>query len=71
MKLHSVAVIFSILLCAAAFGVLGVLFAAPLVGVVEILHDELFRKRFLPTVTNTDLDRLARNALREKQSVRK
>jgi predicted PurR-regulated permease PerM len=71
MKLHSVAVIFSILLCAAAFGVLGVLFAAPLVGVVEILHDELFRKRFLPTVTDADLDRLARNALREKQSVSK
>jgi len=71
MKLHSVAVIFSMLLCVAAFGVLGVLFAAPLVGIVEILHDELFRKRFLPTVTDADLDRLARNALREKQSVSK
>jgi predicted PurR-regulated permease PerM len=66
MKLHSVAVIFSMLLCVAAFGVLGVLFAAPLVGIAEILHDELFRKRFLPTLTDADLDRLARNALREK-----
>ena len=71
MKLHSVAVIFSMLLCVAAFGVLGVLVAAPLVAIVGILHDELYRKRFLPTVTDADLDRLARNALREKQSVRK
>jgi predicted PurR-regulated permease PerM len=71
MKLHSVAVIFSMLLCVAAFGVLGVLVAAPLVAIVGILHDELYRNRFLPTVTDADLDRLARNALREKQSVRK
>ena len=71
MKLHSVAVIFSMLLCVAAFGVLGVLVAAPLVAIVGILHDELYRKGFLPTVTDADLDRLARNALREKQSVRK
>jgi predicted PurR-regulated permease PerM len=68
MKLHSVAVIFSMLLCVAAFGVLGVLVAAPLVAILEILHDELFRKRFLPTVTDADLDRLARKALREKPS---
>lgn len=71
MKLHSVAVMFSMLLCVAAFGVLGVLVAAPLVGIVSILHDELYRERFLPTVTDADLDRLAQNALREKQSVRK
>jgi predicted PurR-regulated permease PerM len=71
MKLHPVAVIFSMLLCVAAFGVLGVLVAAPLVAIVDILHDELYRKRFLPTVTDADLDRLARNALGEKQSVGK
>jgi predicted PurR-regulated permease PerM len=71
MKLHSVAVIFSMLLCVSAFGVLGVLVAAPLVAIVGILHDELYRKRFLPTLTDADLDRLARNALREKQSVKK
>jgi predicted PurR-regulated permease PerM len=69
MKLHSVAVIFSMLLCVAAFGVLGVLVAAPLVAIVGIVHDELYRKRFLPTVTDADLDRLARGALREKQSI--
>ena len=68
MKLHPVAVIFSMLLCVAAFGVLGVLVAAPLVAIVDILHDELYRKRFLPTVTDADLDRLARKALHEKIS---
>jgi hypothetical protein len=59
MKLHPVAVIFSMLLCVAAFGVLGVLVASPLVAIVNILHDELYRKRYLPTVTDADLDRLA------------
>jgi predicted PurR-regulated permease PerM len=71
MKLHSLAVIFSMLLCVAAFGVLGVLVAAPVVAIVDIVHDELYRKRFLPTVTDADLDRLARKALREKQPVGK
>jgi predicted PurR-regulated permease PerM len=71
MKLHPVAVIFSMLLCVEVFGVLGVLIASPMVAFVEILHDEIFRKRFLPTTTDADLDRLARNALREKQSVPK
>jgi predicted PurR-regulated permease PerM len=66
MKLHPVAVIFSMLLCVAAFGVLGVLLAAPLVAVVNIVHDELYRKRFLPTVTDADLERLSQMALREK-----
>jgi predicted PurR-regulated permease PerM len=68
MKLHPLAVIFSMLLCVAAFGVLGVLVATPLVAIVDILHDELYRKRFLPTVTDADLDRLAQDALREKPS---
>ena len=68
MKLHPLAVIVSMLLCVAAFGVLGVLVAAPLVAIVDILHDELYRKRFLPTATDADLDRLARKALHEKVS---
>lgn len=71
MKLHPLAVIFSILLCVAAFGVLGVLVAAPGVAIVNILHDELYRKRYLPTVTDADLDRLAGSALREKPSASK
>ena len=66
MKLHAVAVIFSMLLCVSAFGVLGVLVAAPLVAIVSIFHEELFRKKFLPTVTDADLDRLARKVLHEK-----
>ncbi len=65
MKLHPVAVIFSMLLCVAAFGVLGVLVAAPLVAIVDIVHDELYRKHFLPSVTNADLDRQARKVLHE------
>lgn len=69
MKLHSVAVIFSMLLCVAAFGVLGVLVAAPLVAIVGILHDELYRKRHLPQLTDVDLDRLARRSLHEKVSL--
>jgi len=66
MKLHPLAVIFSMLLCVAAFGVLGVLIAAPMLAILNILHDEVYRKRFLPTVTDGDLERLARSALREK-----
>lgn len=67
-KLHPLAVMFSMLLCVAAFGVLGVLVAAPLVAIVDILHDELYRKRFLPTATDAVLDRLARKALHERVS---
>ncbi len=66
MKLHPVAVLFSILFCVAAFGVLGVLVAAPMVAIIQILYDELYRSRFLPTVTDPQLERLARGALREK-----
>jgi hypothetical protein len=68
MKLHPLAVIFSMLLCVAAFGVLGVLVAAPLVAVVTILHEELYRKRFLPTVTDADLHHMAGIVLHENLS---
>ncbi len=69
MKLHPVAVIFSMLISVAVFGVLGVLIAAPLVAIVGILYEELWQKRFLPTTTDEDLDRLARVTLLEKKSV--
>jgi len=69
MKLHPLAVIFSMLLSVAAFGVLGVLIAAPMVAIIGILHEELYRKRYLPTATDDDLDRLARVSLLEKGSV--
>jgi len=64
-KLHPIALIFSMLLCLAAFGVLGVLVAAPLATIADILHDELYRKRYFPTLTDADLDDLARKALNE------
>ena len=70
MQLHPVAIVFSMLLCVTAFGVLGVLIAAPMVAIVDILHDELYRKRFLPSVTNADLDNLARMTLHEDRSVK-
>ena len=66
MKMHAVAVIFSMFLCVTAFGVLGVLIAAPMVAIVSIFHDELYRKRFLPSVAKDDLDSLARKVLHEK-----
>jgi predicted PurR-regulated permease PerM len=69
MKLHPLAVIFSMLFSVVVFGVLGVLIAAPMVAIVGILNEELYRKRFLPTVTDEDLERLARIALLEKRSV--
>lgn len=68
MKLHPLAVIFSMLFCVAAFGVLGVIVAAPLVAVATILHEELYRKRFLPTVTDADLHHMAGVVLLEKRS---
>lgn len=70
-KVHPLAVVFSMLLCVAAFGVLGVLVAAPMVAIVSIVHDELYRKRFLPSVTDADLDHLAGLALHEKPSIKK
>lgn len=66
LKLHPLAVVFSMLLSVAAFGVLGVLIAAPMVAVVTILHDELYRQHFLPTTTDNELDQLAGIALHEK-----
>lgn len=71
MRLHPLAVIFSMLLCVAAFGVLGVLVAAPLVAIVSILHDEIYRNRFLPMATDAQLDRLSRLALHEKVFAKK
>lgn len=67
MELHPVAVIFSMLLCALAFGVLGVVLAAPVVAIAMILHDELYRKRFLPTVSQADVDRMVRRDIGENR----
>jgi len=67
MKLHSVAVIFSMLICVTCFGALGVIIAAPMVAIVSIIHEELFRKKYLATTTDSDLDQLARFTLGEKK----
>ena len=66
LKMHPLAVIFSMLLCVAAFGVLGFLIAAPMVAIIAICHDELYRKRFLPTTTDADMDNLAKKSLFER-----
>lgn len=67
MELHPVAVIFSMLICVLAFGVLGVVIAAPLVAIVAILYDELYRKQFLPTVSRGEVDRMVRKDMGEKR----
>jgi hypothetical protein len=59
------------LLGVVTIGLLGVLVAATMVAIVSIVHDELYRKIFLPTVINADLDRLAGIALHEQQAVYK
>lgn len=68
MKLHPLGLIFSMLMTMAAFGLLGVLIAAPLLAIAGIIHEEIYRKRFLPAVTDQDLDRLARQALLEDRA---
>ncbi len=68
MKLHPVAVMISMLLCVTVFGMLGLIIAAPMVAIINILHEELFRKRFLPNISDEDLDQMARSVLREKRS---
>jgi predicted PurR-regulated permease PerM len=68
MKMHPLAVIFSMLLSVAAFGVLGVLIAAPMVAIAGILNEEIYRKLYLPTTTDEYLERLARSALLEKRT---
>lgn len=67
LRLHPVGVIFSILLCVATFGVLGVFLAVPSVAIFNILHEELYRARFLPEVSDEDLESLAAAALDPKR----
>ena len=63
LKLQPLAVIFSILICVTAFGVLGVLLAVPAVAIVNILIDELYRPRFSPDVDDQQIEELARTML--------
>jgi predicted PurR-regulated permease PerM len=63
LQMHPVFVIFSVLICVTIFGILGVLIAVPMAGIIRILHEEIYRKYFLPHVSDRELDRMARIAL--------
>ncbi|MDB6129867.1 MAG: family transporter [Verrucomicrobiales bacterium] len=63
LQLNPVGVIFSVLLCVAAFGILGVIVAVPALEIAKILHEEIYRKRYLPEVSNAELEMLARRIL--------
>jgi predicted PurR-regulated permease PerM len=63
LDVHPVAVIFSVFICGAAFGVLGVLIAVPVLVIVQILYAELYRPHFLPHISTEDLSQMAHAAL--------
>jgi predicted PurR-regulated permease PerM len=63
LQLHPVAVMFSMLLSVAVFGILGVILAVPAAGAIRILYDELYRPHLLPGVSSKNLDRLAETVL--------
>lgn len=67
LRQHPVAVIFSVMLCLAAFGVLGVLLAVPLIETFQIAYDEIYRPRYLPRTSDADLDVMARQMLNGPQ----
>jgi predicted PurR-regulated permease PerM len=60
---HPLAVIVSVLVCLPTFGVLGVLLAVPLVAFLQIVYEEIYRPRFLPTTSLRELDERARHML--------
>ena len=66
LKLHPVGVIFSMLLCVTIFGVLGVLIALPMLAILIILHEEIYRPRFLPNVSDPELTQLAQATLEKR-----
>ena len=67
LHLHPLGVLFSVFICGAAFGVLGVLIAVPALMVVRILHDEFYRPRFLPHVSDRELNQIAHVAFQPKK----
>ncbi|MBA4150404.1 MAG: AI-2E family transporter [Verrucomicrobia bacterium] len=66
LKLHPLAVLFAILLCAITFGVLGAILAAPLVVIFNIFYEEIYRPRFLPNVSGKQLDDMAGDILNKR-----
>ncbi|MEO5803988.1 MAG: AI-2E family transporter [Verrucomicrobiota bacterium] len=79
LRMHPVAVIFSMLFCVGIFGVLGVLIALPMLAIAKIFHEEIYRPKFLPNVSDAELEHLAQATLertnlkpaREKASEKK
>ncbi len=67
LRLHPVAVIFSMLICVTVFGVLGVLIAMPTVAILTILHEEIYRPKYLPNVTEDDLETLSQAVLHNQK----
>jgi hypothetical protein len=68
MQLHPLAVIFSISFRSPSSVCWASSSPPPLVAIIGIVHEDLYRKRFLPAVTDEDLDRLARSTLLEEGS---
>jgi len=60
---HPLAVITAVLFCLPMFGILGVLLATPLVALLEILYEEIYRPHFLPTTSMEDLEERTRQIL--------
>jgi len=60
---HPLAVITSVLFCLPTFGVLGVLLAVPLVALLQIVYEEIYRPRFLPRTSMEELDERTRQVL--------
>ncbi|MEO6182979.1 MAG: AI-2E family transporter [Verrucomicrobiota bacterium] len=67
LRLHPVAVIFSMLLCVTIFGVLGVLIALPMLAILIIFYEEVYRPRFLPHVSESDLEKIAETMLKKNR----
>jgi len=67
LRLHPVVAVFSVLICYTAFGILGVLIAVPVAGIIRIIHEEIYRKRFLPHVSEKKLDSMSQIALESAQ----
>jgi predicted PurR-regulated permease PerM len=68
---HPLAVLFAVLLSLTVFGIFGVFLAVPAVAVFNILHEELYQRRFLPGVSAKDLERLAEQAMKPPAALKK
>lgn len=63
LQMHPIPVVFSGFICVLLFGVLGVILAVPMAGIARIIHEEIYRKKYLPHVSDRDLDVMTSIAL--------